>query len=233
MFAQWWLGEVESCLIGEHVADIVAYVHPTQLQQPFDKGSQEHIPIGSFEGRGFFLTPLDCSRTSYQRIKKGIQDFAMRGDSVINPAIYEGIVGYGKLPVRAKPAVEASKAKAVVKQTDFFNQQLDDMQQQAVQLAVHQFENLESHPCPATIIQGPPGTGKTETVIEIVRQIKKVAEKEQAKYRTVIQVCFPTNAGAIRFCKRLGEHGEYTLWDTLCLQCNCDSTQQKPFKACT
>lgn len=81
----------------------------------------------------------------------------------------------------------ATTTPALNNQLSFFNNQLNDSQQQAVS-AITENEEL-------TIVHGPPGTGKTTTLIEAVRQLVKRGEK--------VLVSAPSNAAVDNICKGL------------------------------
>ena len=77
----------------------------------------------------------------------------------------------------------------------FYNQQLNESQQQAVS-AITQNENI-------TIIHGPPGTGKTTTLIEAVIQLTRAGEK--------IVVSAPSNTAVDNIVKGLIQQGVNVL----------------------
>ena len=60
------------------------------------------------------------------------------------------------------------------------------------------------------VLFGPPGTGKTTTVVEIIRQCRRLpAPPGRGRRRFRILVCAPTNTAADLLCERLG--GQDTL----------------------
>lgn len=76
-------------------------------------------------------------------------------------------------------------------QLNFYNQQLNISQQQAV-AAITQNEQI-------TIVHGPPGTGKTTTLIEAIIQLIKTGEK--------VLVSAPSNTAVDNIAKGLIQHG--------------------------
>ena len=70
----------------------------------------------------------------------------------------------------------------------FFNEQLDHSQKEAVEFALKQ-------PTLA-IVHGPPGTGKTTTLVEIIHQLV-------LRYRMRVLVCGPSNVAVDNLLKKL------------------------------
>lgn len=77
-------------------------------------------------------------------------------------------------------------------ENNFFNDQLNASQRQAIEFAIND-SNI-------TIIHGPPGTGKTYTLIELIQQLTSKGEK--------VLVCGPSNISVDTILERLGNKYE-------------------------
>lgn len=225
------MGEIESCSLGLHLAEIKFHLFKGQNDESVNPCS-ELIDVTEsidFDGCGLFLSRINDGAIIRKRLEKGIHDFSSKRGShplrftdskMIQPSIYSAMIGLGHqepqmvisspLPTsdHRNPSLEFSPEFSL--DIEFFNKTLGDDQQKAVRLAVFQFGQLQNSIRPIVSIEGPPGTGKTEVAIEIVRQFKKIANTERERFRTIIQIYFPTNAGASKFRERLAQYGKVT-----------------------
>lgn len=120
-----------------------------------------------------------CNDVTHKRIKKAIVN--LKEAKLKDRASHLADVLY----LKVQPAFDPNGDKQI---ENFFNNNLDSSQQEAVRFTFKQKD--------LAIIHGPPGTGKTTTLIEIIKQ-------NCLKYKQKILCCAPSNIAVDNLVERL------------------------------
>lgn len=159
---------------------VVTNVGHAIISIAFDGGGGDSLPAD--DGRPFHLFKL-ANDVTYRRLKKTLDK--LRKDREVRFSPLVGLLFGDRRP--SDPLPTSSPAEKTWK---FFNEQLDDSQQDAVKFALKQRE--------LCIIHGPPGTGKTTTVVEIILQLVHCGCK--------VLACAPSNIAVDNLVERLVAH---------------------------
>ncbi|XP_022094082.1 DNA-binding protein SMUBP-2-like [Acanthaster planci] len=167
----------------EDPSGIVSRVTQSSITVAFDHKDTEG-PV-TFEYEGLYRLTKLANDVTYRRLKRSLSDLdacsSSQAHHLVDVLFGEADVSPPSLPL-PQPRQPAESAEL-----QFFNENLDRSQREAVTFALGQRD--------VAIIHGPPGTGKTTTIVEIIRQ----AVKQKLK----VLACAPSNVAVDNLVERL------------------------------
>ncbi|XP_068723115.1 DNA-binding protein SMUBP-2-like [Montipora capricornis] len=174
-----WLNAVQNA--SDIASGIVSHVTQTAVTVAFNETADSL----SFDDEGPFKLVKLANDVTHKRIKSALDSLSKYRDG---PAAHLIDVFFGNVspgpPLQIRPYTEGTANIPC----EFFNEDLDNSQRQAVKFALCQRE--------VAIVHGPPGTGKTTTVVEIILQAVK-------KFNMKVLACAPSNVAVDNLVEKL------------------------------
>ncbi|EEC14669.1 DNA-binding protein Smubp-2, putative [Ixodes scapularis] len=138
---------------------VVSNVSQTDVTVAFDEGRDA---LDGDDGRTFHLLKL-ANDVTYRRLRRTLEKLS-KDKEVRYSSLVEVLFG------TSTPGENAESSSTPP--LDFYNDNLDDSQREAVRFSLRQRE--------LAVIHGPPGTGKTTTLVEVIQQCAKQGAKSAA-----------------------------------------------------
>ncbi|KAG0417475.1 hypothetical protein HPB47_005582 [Ixodes persulcatus] len=155
---------------------VVSSVSQTDVTVAFDEGRDA---LDGDDGRTFHLLKL-ANDVTYRRLRRTLEKLS-KDKELRYSSLVEVLFG------TSTPGENAESSSTPP--LDFYNDNLDDSQREAVRFSLRQRE--------LAVIHGPPGTGKTTTLVEVIQQCAKQGAK--------VLVCAPSNVAVDNLVERLSK----------------------------